>query len=234
MRKKLNIQAFNCFENAKNTYNQLKINTNFDSINLSRGIVYKSQGNIKAATSIFNFIVAKPDSTSNVECKSEAYLQIGAIEMQNKRYNSALNYLNKALNLNSKIDNLEQKSAILLLLSDVYENLLDKNNAYYFLKQYSNSIDYIINSDNRKLGIEDYESFKEIERISDNIQGQEQIEQQEKANKFSKLISILAIALISILSLLSLALYKNNIIRTQTNILLEEKKQRINYCQRKC
>ena len=46
---------------------------------------------------------------------------------------------------------------------------------------------------------------------------------QQKANTFSKLISILAIALISILSLLSLSLYKNNILRNQSNILLKEK-----------
>ncbi|MDN3678688.1 histidine kinase dimerization/phospho-acceptor domain-containing protein [Flavobacterium paronense] len=48
-------------------------------------------------------------------------------------------------------------------------------------------------------------------------------EAQQKTNKFAKLISILAIALITILSLLSLSLYKNNIIRSQSNNILKEK-----------
>lgn len=52
-------------------------------------------------------------------------------------------------------------------------------------------------------------------------------EQQENASKYSKLVSILAIALISILSLLSLSLYKNNIIRTQSNLVLEEKNKEL-------
>ncbi|WP_366871322.1 ATP-binding protein [Flavobacterium sp.] len=43
------------------------------------------------------------------------------------------------------------------------------------------------------------------------------------SSKFSKLVSILSLALISILSLLSLSLYRNNIIRKQTNALLQEK-----------
>lgn len=42
-------------------------------------------------------------------------------------------------------------------------------------------------------------------------------------SKFSKIVSILSLALISILSLLSLSLYRNNIIRKQTNALLQEK-----------
>ena len=46
---------------------------------------------------------------------------------------------------------------------------------------------------------------------------------ESRLSKISKLVSILAIALISILSLLSLSLYKNNIIRHETNLLLKDK-----------
>ena len=59
--------------------------------------------------------------------------------------------------------------------------------------------------------------MKSIEQMSKEKKAQ------EDKNKFAKLISILAIALISILSLLSLSLYKNNIIRNRSNILLKEK-----------
>jgi signal transduction histidine kinase/CheY-like chemotaxis protein len=46
---------------------------------------------------------------------------------------------------------------------------------------------------------------------------------QKKAKTFAKLIGILALAIISILSLFSYSLYKNNILRTQSNLLLKEK-----------
>uniref|UniRef100_UPI0040498B17 ATP-binding protein n=2 Tax=Flavobacterium sp. TaxID=239 RepID=UPI0040498B17 len=47
------------------------------------------------------------------------------------------------------------------------------------------------------------------------------------SSKFSKLISILTILLITILSLLSLSLYKNNIIRTESNEQLVEKNKEL-------
>jgi signal transduction histidine kinase/CheY-like chemotaxis protein len=105
--------------------------------------------------------------------------------------------------------------------------MLDKNSAYSYLKQHTNLDESISISDNEKLGVDDYEKFKESERLKEIEQINEENKQQEKASKFSKLISILAIALISILSLLSLALYKNNIIRTQSNLLLEEKNKEL-------
>ncbi len=103
--------------------------------------------------------------------------------------------------------------------------MLVQNNAFKYLKQYSNLVERISILDNEKLDVDEYEKFKETERIKEIKQINEQTKQQEKTNKFSKLISILAVALISILSLLSLSLYKNNIIRTQSNKLLEEKNE---------
>lgn len=216
-----------CFNNAQSLFNNLKITTSNDLINLQKGIIYKSKGKTELASSIFNSIIAKPDSLSNLDCKTEANLQIGTIEMDNNRNNLALNYFHKALELNSKSKNLEQKSAILYLLSSVYEKMLDRNSAYTYLKQHTNLVESISISDNEKLGVDDYKNFKESEKIREDLLIQEQNKQQEKSNKFSKLISILAIALISILSLLSLALYKNNIIRTQSNLLLEEKNKEL-------
>lgn len=216
-----------CFNNAQFLYNTLKITANNDLINLQKGIIYKSKGKTELASTIFNTIIAKPDSLSVLDCKTEANLQIGTIEMDNNRNNLALNYFNKALNLNSKSKNLEQKSAILLALSSVYEKMLDKNNAYSYLKQRTNLEESISITDNEKLGVDDYEKFKESEKLREDLLVLEQNKQQEKSNKFLKLISILAIALISILSLLSLALYKNNIIRNQSNLLLEEKNKEL-------
>ncbi|WP_304199127.1 ATP-binding protein [Flavobacterium alvei] len=227
MQKRSYTNAKYNFDQAESLYNTLEIIDHADLINLQRGIIYKSEKNYDLASTLFNQIIVKPDSPSILDSKSEALYQIGTIEMAQNRNNLALTYFNKALALNSKSKNLEQKSAILLALSTVYEKMLDRNSAYSYLKQHTNLKESISIIDNEKLGVDDYENFKESERLKEIKQINEEAKQQEKASKFSKLISILAIALISILSLLSLSLYKNNIIRTQSNKLLEEKNKEL-------
>ncbi|MBC7846402.1 MAG: response regulator [Flavobacterium sp.] len=215
------------FNKAQALYNILKINNTTDLINLQKGIIYKSTGKLNLAAPIFSKIVAKPNTPSILDTKAEALYQIGTIEMANNRNNLALNYFNKSLDLNAKNKNLEQKANILLALSTVYEKMLDKNIAYTYLKQHTNLKESISLLDNEKLGVDDYEKFKETERLEELAKINKENIQKAKTSKFSKLISILAIALISILSLLSLSLYKNNIIRTRSNQLLEEKNKEL-------
>ena len=227
MKKRNFLNAKISFDKAKSLNDSLEITNTVDLLNVQRGIIYKSEGDLNTAYTIFSTIIAKPDNPAILDTKAEALFQIGLMEMADNRNNLALNYFNKALDLNAKNENIEQKSAILLALSTVYEKMLDKNNAYTYLKQYSNLKESISLIDNEKLGVDDYEKFKESERLKEVAGIHKENIQQEKTSKFSKLISILAIALISILSLLSLSLYKNNIIRTQSNLLLEEKNREL-------
>jgi len=227
MKKRDFLNAKISFDKAKSLNDSLEITNTVDLINLQRGIIYKSEGDSDTASTIFSTIIAKPDNPAILDIKVEALYHIGLMEMADNRNNLALNYFNKALDLNAKNKNIEQKSAILLALSTVYEKMLDKNNAYTYLKQHSNLEESISLLDNEKLGVDDYEKFKESERLKEVAEINKENIQQEKTSKFSKLISILAIALISILSLLSLSLYKNNIIRTQSNLLLEEKNREL-------
>ncbi len=215
------------FERAKSINNKLGIPDVAELLNLQKGLIYKSKNKLDLALSAFKIIIAKPDNAALTNTKAEATYQIGKIEASRNRNNLALNYLNKALELNSKSENLEQKSNILLALSDVYEKTLDKNNAYFYLKQHLNLKENITILNNERLGIDDYKKFKESEKLKEIAQANYENKEQEKANKFSKLISIFAIALISILSLLSLSLYKNNIIRNQSNLLLQEKNKEL-------
>jgi signal transduction histidine kinase/CheY-like chemotaxis protein len=222
-----------CFNQTQSIFDELKITDTAEILTLQRGIISKSIGNSEEASTIFKTIIAKPDSPAILNSKAEALYQIGTIEATKDRYNLALNYLNKALELNDKNENLEQKSNILLALSSVYEKMLDKNNAYSYLKQHLNLKESISILNNERLGIDDYDKFKESERLKELAQVNQENKQQEKASKFSKLISILAIALISILSLLSLSLYKNNIIRTQSNQMLKEKNKELEIAKEK-
>lgn len=227
MQKNAFSNAKTSFDKAQSLYNKLKITNSADLLNLQRGIIYKSTGNLDLAAIIFSTIIAKPNTLAILDNKAEALYQIGTIEMTHNRNNLARNYFNKAMDLNAKNKNLEQKAAILLALSTVHEKMLDKNNAYTYLKQHTNLKESISLLDNEKLGVDDYEKFKESERLEEIARINKENIQKAKTSKFSRLISILAIALISILSLLSLSLYKNNIIRTRSNLLLEEKNKEL-------
>lgn len=218
---------------AKVIQDFLKIPDTAELFSLQKGILYKSENKLDEALTIFKTIIAKPDNNSNLNSKIEALYQTGYIENQNNRSNLALNYLYKALELGDNSDNLEQRSNILLALSTVYEKILDKSTAYSYLKQHLNLKERITIRNNKRLGIDDYTKFKQSQRLKEIIQNNNEIKEQEKTSKFSKLISILAIALISILSLLSLSLYKNNIIRNQSNLLLQEKNNELEIAKNK-
>jgi signal transduction histidine kinase/CheY-like chemotaxis protein len=211
------------FDKALKLNNDLQIAGVTELVNLQKGIIYKSKGQYNLATDILNSIIPAPDSPKILDAKAGALYQIGLIEEIKKRNNLALSYFNKALDLNAKNENLAQKSNILLALSSVYEKMLDKNTAYSYLKQHLNLKERISILNNEKLGIDDYESFKESQRLKKIEQLNNQNIQKAKTDKFYKLITFLAISLISILSLLSLSLYKNNIIRKKSNLLLTNK-----------
>jgi tetratricopeptide (TPR) repeat protein len=124
------------FDKAKTIYNTIKIPYAIELLDLQKGIVYRAKGEFAAAAPIFNQIIAKPDAQDLFKTKAEALYQIGTIEMQNNRKNLALNYLNRAYELNSKDKNLEQKAKILQALSSVQEKLLNTDLALKFLKKH--------------------------------------------------------------------------------------------------
>jgi signal transduction histidine kinase len=206
---------------------KLKIKDQADLIRLQKGVLFKIKGDSAIASILFRHIIGKPDSDVLINSKALALYYMGMIEVDKKRFNLALNYFNRALELNKVTKNLNQKSDILLALSNTYDKLLDKSTAYSYLKKHLNLKESIVIANEEKLGINDYEAFKESQRKQEELLLEKENRDKEKNNKFSDLISILAIAIISILSLLSLSLYKNNIIRNQTYTLLKEKNKEL-------
>jgi signal transduction histidine kinase/CheY-like chemotaxis protein len=199
------------------------IKDNDELINLQKAIIYRANQKFDAAAIILNNIISKKDNPNDIDTKAEALYQMGLIEEHNNRNNLALNYFNKALELNVKNRNLDQRSNLYLAISTVYEKMLDKSNAYSFLKLHLNLKENIAISTNSKLGISDYEDFKEKQRKQNLVLIDKRKKQQEKNEKFSRLINLMSIAIIAILSLLSFSLYKNNIIKKKSNLLLLEK-----------
>ncbi|PKP17133.1 MAG: hybrid sensor histidine kinase/response regulator, partial [Bacteroidetes bacterium HGW-Bacteroidetes-23] len=211
------------FKEAEKIYETIDIPEAKEMINLQKGIVYRAKGENQLALSILNTVIVNPDEEDHFKTKAEALYQIGLIEAEDNRYNLAINYLNKALDLSSKNKNLELKANVARTLSEVYEKMIDVDNSFKYMKQHLRIRDSIQDLNSKRIGTEDFLSFKEAERLKSIDQMDRENKEQQRANKFSKLISILSIALISILSLLSLSLYKNNIIRSQSNKLLQDK-----------
>ncbi|MEK8179608.1 ATP-binding protein [Flavobacterium buctense] len=210
------------FNKSQAVYNILKIDAS-EPLKLQKGILYKNKGKTELASKLFNEIISKSDMEDIYKSKAEALYQMGTIEESLNHNNLAINYLNRALVLNAREKNLDQKAAILLSLSRTNEKLLNLKKSHDYLKEHMEIKDSLSILSNQKLDANDYQEFKESERMKALEQMTKENEAQQKTNKFVKLISILAIALISILSLLSLSLYKNNIIRTRSNELLQEK-----------
>ena len=222
--KKENFTRANIFfDRSKLVLNFLKAKNALPIINLQKGLVNVAQDRIDLALPIFKAIVAKPNDFIILDVKADAFYQIGLFEEKNNRLHLASNYYKKGLALNGFSENFEQRSKLLLAMSKISEKMLDKKNAYSYLKQHTNINESISIRNNLRLGTDDYTKYQEAETLHEVLRTTQAIKEKEKTAKFSKLISVFAIAIISILSLLSLSLYKNNKIRIHSNLLLQEK-----------
>lgn len=215
--------AKNYYKRSESIFKQLKIIDSTQTLNLQKGIALKANKEYDLAIATFKTIIEEPDSKLLLKTKTDAYYQLGLIQKELNQNKAAIYYLDKALELTSKSNDLNQKAIILLALSQFYKTHQDYDRAYSYLNEHYQLKNYIYKLKNSKVDFDDFKKFKDKELIKTAIKKEKKDLEDKKTYKYSKLISILAIALISILSLLSLSLYKNNIIRNQNNIVLREK-----------
>lgn len=215
------------YKKAELLLNQLKMVDHAEVLNFQKAMALKTNKNLPLAAKSFHEIIDKPDNPSILKTKSDAYYQLGLIETQLKRNDSAIIYLENALDYNTKSNNLAQKSKIILAISQYYKQHKNFDLAYSYLDEHYQLENYILKLKNAKIDLNEFEKFKKNQSLNNTIKRESEEKIQLKTYRYSKLVSILAIALISILSLLSLALYKNNIIRNQNNLLLREKNKEL-------
>ncbi len=216
------------FEKAKTLYEQLNILEAIELINLQKGIIKKEKKEYAIASEILKSVIENLSDDTFATTKTEAYFQLGEIEMATGNYSSAIDYYNSAnsSNSNNKTD-FSISKRIFKQLSVAYEKANNPKQSLAYLKEYSRLTDsitahfYSNASENMVDKTQFDEQIKKIEQLD-----KEKKSQQEKL-RFSKLIFVLSIALISILSLLSFSLYKNNKIRITSNKLLEEKNKEL-------
>lgn len=194
---------------------------------LRKAKLYFSNNQYDVAAINFDRVLANSDPTTEKNNIEAVYLYTGIIALQNKKYPEALALLEKALVLNKTTKNLKSKENILLQLSKCYKGMRDFDQAYSYLEEYHLLKMHLAEIISAKQNQENFKQFKRDEAYKAIIKKNKEQQQEEDTNKYSKLINILAIALITILSLLSLSLYKNNIIRNESNKLLKEKNQEL-------
>ncbi len=213
-------------ENAKNIYSFLRISDAITLVQLQMGIVKEAKGDFEAAKLVFNQLIVQESKKDPLSITSKALYHLGNIELQSFRYRLALYYLNKAEKTNGN-NNLILRTKILLALSKAYEKSIDMPQAYANLKLHMQLEDSLINQNRRKFGPRDFDQFQENERLKTIEKLDKENKAQQKASRVANIIIILSIAFILILSLLSISLYKNNLIRKKSNVLLEDKNQEL-------
>lgn len=196
-------------------------------LDYQKAMAFKANKNLPLAVTTFHKITKKPDNPSLLKTKSDSYYQLGLIESQLRRNDSAIIHFEKALDYTDKTNDLQQKSKITLAISQYYKQNRNFDLAYSYLDEHYQLENYILKLKNAKIDFNEFQKFKKNQLLNNTLKRESEEKIQLKTYRYSKLVSILAIALISILSLLSLALYKNNIIRNQNNILLREKNKEL-------
>ena len=215
------------YQKADSLLKHLKLIDYGEILDYQKAMALKAGKNLPLAAKTFHQIIKKPDNPKILKTKTDSYYQLGLIETQLKRNDSALVYFENALDYSIKSNNLVQKSKIILAISQYYKKNRNFDLAYSYLDEHYQLENYILKLKNAKLDLNEFEKFKKTQSINNTLKRESEEKIQLKTYRYSKLVSILAIALISILSLLSLALYKNNIIRNQNNLLLREKNKEL-------
>lgn len=219
--------ASNYYIKAQELLKQLNIVDHAEVLDYQKALALKANKDLVQAAKTFQKITKKTDNASIFQTKTDAYYQLGLIETQLKRNDSAIIYFDNALEYNAKTNNLAQKSKIVLAISQFYKKNRNFDLAYSYLDEHYQIENYLLKLKNAKIDLNEFEKFKKTQSLNNTIKRESEEKIQLKTYRYSKLVSILAIALISILSLLSLALYKNNIIRNQNNLLLREKNKEL-------
>ncbi len=209
------------FKKAHLIYDEINLPSAKHIINLQKGLVYLQKNKANVAESIFVKIARLAILKDILEIQTEALFELGKLKYNQKAYNLAINYLERAYSLSLQSRNYLQQFKITKKLSEIYSilNKTDTSTNYLTL----NSLIKDSLQQNVKKELLNSEQFN-IDKITHNL---EKIEKekasQQKSMHTYKLLNILSIASIAILSLLSIVLYRNNATRKKINLLLAEK-----------
>ena len=132
------------FEKATVIYKKLNFLEAIELINLQKAIIKKEKGKIDEASNILKGVIENISDDALLSTKTEAYIQLGEIEILKKNYPQAINYLNLANQTNEANNNDYQLTKrIYKLLSTTYEKNKNLSSSNFYLKKYAYLTDSI-------------------------------------------------------------------------------------------
>ncbi len=170
------------------------------------------------------------DQAKNLLTESKNEYEHSRLYYYSSRANLLTGNLDKAMQNAEKVEQLSLKNnyqGMLMntnrLISNIYEERGDSENALTYLKTSNNLRDSIFRNNKEALAMEANSKYGVDAMQSSLNELALQNAEQKRSLKVNKLTTILSIALITILSLLTFSLYKNNNLRARANKLLQKK-----------
>jgi tetratricopeptide (TPR) repeat protein len=204
----------NCYLNQKNYdkaleyYNQAKIS--FDLHPNPRalgewynnlGLFYKATNNSSKAIENWNLAIKTFQSIDDKFGISDTYIYLGQLNFEKGNNSEALLYANKSLNLSKEINVLEQIVLSEKLLSDIYSNKGDANQALEHYKLYSKANDSLINETNIRKSVEEEMTYefekREVLQKKELEKRELLLQEQSKRNKMQLFFAVLLALLLS-------------------------------------
>ncbi len=199
------------------------------------GIVYKKSGFDEKSLAHYLYALNIDDSLNNKIGISRVCGNIASVKIYQKKYNEAILYASRSLNIAKEIGSLYSQEYAFLHLSTAYDSLKNKGEALKYYKLYVSVKDSILNDESQKNLIRmqaNFESEKEIEVQSLKISQQELLLER---NRILITIIILVCSVI-ILLLIGIILYfrqkqqrelfKQQELRTSAVILAQEQERK--------
>lgn len=216
-------QADDYFNRALDVYKILNLKIAEKSVLIEKSKLYFEINDLEKAKIHLKAITILPNENYNANLKAESYFLLGKIFEKENKINQSIENFEMAKKFSQLALNFTIQKKSTLILSKIYNQNKNFELANINLNQYINIINKIELQNNQKLISNTTEKNTVLQFSKKNEILEKARINQERTNKFLKLINILSIALITILSLLSISLYKNNLIRNNSNILLKQK-----------
>lgn len=146
-----------------------------------------SQKYLDEAISIFK-------KTNNGTDLSICYHQKGLLKIEQNQRDSAIFFMQKALQLAESSNSQEQKITVLEEFSNIYQKIGDFENAFLYQKKFETLKDSIFNIE-KQIAINNIEAIYKIEQKEQKIELLEK-EQKIKSNRYKALVAITLLAII--------------------------------------
>lgn len=219
--------ALDAYTEAKIKFAERKLYKDLAETLLKEGKVYEILKNYKKSRDIIEESLALAKKYGYTSIESEGLINDAKIYSKLGNDKKALEFAKVGTNIAEENQFITLRNNAYLIISDIYYNLEEHKTSRNYLNKHlklSDSIRTVTQINGAKSEKTQFRLNQEIEKNNEIVL---QLEKAKVDINLGTLTSILSVALITILSLLTLSLYKNNIIRINSNKLLQKKNKEL-------